>query len=39
VRWDKRGGRINTISPGIIFTPLAKEELTGPGGSGNRRMI
>jgi NAD(P)-dependent dehydrogenase (short-subunit alcohol dehydrogenase family) len=22
IRWGKRGARINTISPGIIFTPL-----------------
>jgi len=31
--------RINTISPGIIFTPLARDELTGPRGEGYRRMI
>jgi NAD(P)-dependent dehydrogenase (short-subunit alcohol dehydrogenase family) len=28
VRWGKRGARVNTISPGIIFTPLATDELT-----------
>jgi NAD(P)-dependent dehydrogenase (short-subunit alcohol dehydrogenase family) len=39
VRWGKRGARINTISPGIIITPLAKDELTGPRGGGYRRMI
>ena len=39
VRWGKRGARINTISPGIICTPLAKDELTGPRGPGYRRMI
>jgi NAD(P)-dependent dehydrogenase (short-subunit alcohol dehydrogenase family) len=39
VRWGKRGARINTISPGIIFTPLARDELTGPRGEGYRRMI
>jgi len=39
VRWGKRGARINTISPGIIITPLAKEELSGPRGEGYRRMI
>jgi NAD(P)-dependent dehydrogenase (short-subunit alcohol dehydrogenase family) len=39
VRWGKRGARINTISPGIIFTPLAKDELSGPRGDGYRRMI
>lgn len=39
VRWGKRGARINTISPGIIITPLAKDELVGPRGAGYRRMI
>jgi NAD(P)-dependent dehydrogenase (short-subunit alcohol dehydrogenase family) len=39
VRWGKRGARVNTISPGIIFTPLARDELTGPRGAGYRRMI
>jgi NAD(P)-dependent dehydrogenase (short-subunit alcohol dehydrogenase family) len=39
VRWGERGARINTISPGIIITPLAKDELTGPRGEGYRRMI
>ena len=39
VRWGERGARVNTISPGIIITPLAKDELTGPRGVGYRRMI
>jgi NAD(P)-dependent dehydrogenase (short-subunit alcohol dehydrogenase family) len=39
VRWANRGARINTISPGIIITPLALDELTGPRGEGYRRMI
>jgi len=39
LRWGKRGARLNTISPGIIMTPLAKDELTGPRGEGYRRMI
>ncbi len=39
VRWGKRGARINTISPGIIITPLANDELKGPRGAGYRRMI
>jgi NAD(P)-dependent dehydrogenase (short-subunit alcohol dehydrogenase family) len=39
VQWGRRGARINTISPGIIITPLAKDELTGPRGPGYRRMI
>lgn len=34
----ERGARINTISPGIIITPLAKEELSGPR-VGYQRMI
>ncbi len=39
VRWGKRGARVNTISPGIIMTPLANDELSGPRGAGYRRMI
>jgi NAD(P)-dependent dehydrogenase (short-subunit alcohol dehydrogenase family) len=33
VRWGERGVRINTTSPGIIMTPLAKDELMGPDGA------
>ena len=39
VSWGKRGARINTISPGIVITPLANDELTGPRGAAYRRMI
>lgn len=39
VRWNKRGARINTISPGIVMTPLARDELTGPRGEGYRQML
>jgi NAD(P)-dependent dehydrogenase (short-subunit alcohol dehydrogenase family) len=39
VRWGTRGARVNTISPGIVMTPLAKDELTGPRGEGYRNMI
>lgn len=39
VRWGQRGARINSISPGIIFTPLAQDEFAGPRGPGYRRMI
>jgi NAD(P)-dependent dehydrogenase (short-subunit alcohol dehydrogenase family) len=39
VRWGKRGARINSISPGIIMTPLANDELNGPRGEGYRNMI
>ena len=39
VQWGKRGARVNSISPGITFTPLAKNELEGPRGDDYRRMI
>lgn len=39
VRWAERGARLNAISPGIVITPLAKDELTGPRGAGYRRML
>jgi NAD(P)-dependent dehydrogenase (short-subunit alcohol dehydrogenase family) len=39
IRWGKRGARVNAISPGIVMTPLAKDELSGPRGDGYRRMI
>lgn len=39
VKWGKRGARVNTISPGIIFTPLANDELNGPRGAGYRDML
>ena len=39
VKWAKNGTRLNTISPGIIITPLACEELNGPLGDVYRKMI
>lgn len=30
---------VNAISPGIVMTPLARDELTGPRGAGYRRML
>jgi NAD(P)-dependent dehydrogenase (short-subunit alcohol dehydrogenase family) len=27
ITWGKRGARVNSISPGIIATPLAQHEL------------
>lgn len=37
--WGKRGATINSISPGIIITPLAADELKGPRGEGYRKML
>src|SRR4051812_10173904 len=39
VTWGDRGARINSISPGIVLTPLARDEMSGPGAEGYRRMI
>ncbi len=38
-RWGKRGATVNSISPGIIITPLAADELKGPRGEGYRNML
>lgn len=37
--WGKRGATVNSISPGIIITPLANDELKGPRGEGYRNML
>lgn len=37
--WAERGARINCLSPGIISTPLARDEMTGPNAAGYARMI
>ena len=39
VTWGDRGARVNSISPGIILTPLARDEMSGPGAAGYRNMI
>jgi NAD(P)-dependent dehydrogenase (short-subunit alcohol dehydrogenase family) len=39
LRWGERGARVNSISPGIIVTPLAQQEMAGPGAAGYRAMI
>lgn len=38
-RWGKRGATVNSISPGIIITPLANDELHGPRKDGYLKMI
>ena len=37
--WGERGARVNAISPGIIITPLARDEMSGPGAENYRKMI
>ncbi|MCP9746770.1 SDR family oxidoreductase [Lacihabitans sp. CS3-21] len=39
IKWGERGARVNSISPGIILTALAKHELESPIGDGYRAMI
>lgn len=39
VKWAERGARINSISPGIIVTPLAIDEFNGPRGDFYKNMF
>lgn len=39
VKWGNRGARINSISPGIIVTPLAIDEFNGPRGDFYKNMF
>ncbi|MGD0018541.1 MAG: SDR family oxidoreductase [Candidatus Limnocylindrales bacterium] len=39
VGWGKRGGRVVSLSPGIISTPMGQQELAGPSGDMMRHMI
>ena len=39
VKWGERGARINSISPGIVVTPLALDELNGPRGDFYKNMF
>lgn len=39
VKWGERGARINSISPGIIITPLALDEINGPRGDFYKNMF
>lgn len=39
VRWGDKGARINSISPGIIVTPLALDEFNGPRGDFYKNMF
>ena len=39
VKWGAKGARINSISPGIIVTPLAMDEFNGPCGDFYKNMF
>lgn len=39
VRWGQKGARVNSISPGIIVTPLAIDEFNGPRGDFYKNMF
>ncbi|MDY4610464.1 MAG: SDR family oxidoreductase [Sphaerochaetaceae bacterium] len=39
VKWGVRGARLNSISPGIIVTPLAMDEFNGPRGDFYKNMF
>ena len=39
VSWGQRGARINSISPGIIVTPLTLDEFNGPRGAFYKNMF
>ncbi len=39
IAWGRRGGRVVSISPGIIATPMGQQELAGPYGGAMRAMI
>ena len=38
-RWEERGARVNSISPGIIVIPLAIDEFNGPRGDFYKNMF
>lgn len=39
VKWGKRGARLNSVSPGIVVTPLALDEFNGPRGDFYKNMF
>jgi NAD(P)-dependent dehydrogenase (short-subunit alcohol dehydrogenase family) len=39
VAWGRRGARVNSVSPGVIVTPMGNAELDGPSGEVMRAMI
>ena len=39
IAWGRRGGRVVSISPGVISTPMGQQELAGPYGDAMRGMV
>jgi NAD(P)-dependent dehydrogenase (short-subunit alcohol dehydrogenase family) len=37
--WGARGARVNSISPGVIATPMGRQELEGASGAFMRSMV
>lgn len=37
--WGKRGARVNSVSPGVISTPMGQQELASESGAAMRAMI
>lgn len=39
ISWGERGARVNSISPGVISTPMGQQELAGESGEQMRAMV
>lgn len=37
--WGRRGARVNSVSPGVISTPMGRQELAGESGAQMRAMV
>ncbi|MFE5209966.1 SDR family oxidoreductase [Streptomyces sp. NPDC056600] len=37
--WGRRGARVNSVSPGVISTPMGRQELAGDSGAQMRAMV
>ncbi|XKK42279.1 SDR family oxidoreductase [Nocardiopsis sp. ARC36] len=37
--WAERGARVNSISPGVISTPMGEQELAGASGTQMRALL
>jgi NAD(P)-dependent dehydrogenase (short-subunit alcohol dehydrogenase family) len=39
IAWGRRGARLNSMSPGVVATPMGRDELAGPWGSAMRSVL